>query len=163
MSGVKAIKDCLKQNHSGHIFLSQVKSSEVPWCGYSPRCNESFKASIITQEITTQGYTVMAPFCWNLFIIWFLSTLLFKDAQTSPALSLVINSSRWLGLSSDWSVLFLLACLAIMFNEETHHRHCQLTETSVTLTLQFSPTVSSDQSEPRGASGWQKRCLHLLR
>ena len=91
---------------------------DVKCCGYSPRRNESFKPSIITQQITTQGYTMMAAFCWNLFIIRFLSTLLFRDAQACPALSLVLNSSACLRLSSDRSVLSVPGCLIITFNEE---------------------------------------------
>lgn len=56
--GLKAIKDCLK-NQTGLVSCEE----EVKWRGYSPRRNDSFKPSIITQEITTQGYTVMAGFC----------------------------------------------------------------------------------------------------
>ena len=64
--------------------------------------NESFKASIITLKITTLGYRVMPPFCWNLFIIWFLSTLL---SCKGWALPLARGTSGGLGLCPDWWVL----------------------------------------------------------
>ena len=168
-------------HHSTRKMIGRTSVKASHWPGWDlssdPELsfNESFKASIITLKITTLGYRVMPPFCWNLFIIWFLSTLLSCEGWALP---LAPGTSGVLGLWPDWWVLSGggFSSPAITCNEEVifwaqylHPTlHNQLTETSVTQTLQFSLNQSGHSPPGPGPIRGQrslrvtKRCLHLL-